>query len=166
MMASINDITVRVENATRKTKRRLFKNNIPGANRNPIDSLGFDGLTIAVKGYALNQTDYDQLIGEVAAGPVELSLRTGWYYIAILGPISSPIIVDDVDYFPFDFTFECEEPFAYSTTLNSVETSITSLDETFGGTNITTTGNAPSEPDFIVTAASTEGVFLSQVNKL
>lgn len=165
-MSSINNITVRVESATRKTKRRLFKNNIPGANRNPIDSLGFDGLTITVKGYALNQTDYDQLIGEVASGPVELSLRTGWYYVAILGPISSPVLVDDVDYFPFDFTFECEEPFQYSETLNSVETSITSLEETFGGSSITTSGNAPSDPSFKITASSDEGAFLLQTNRL
>jgi len=165
-MASINDITVRVEEATRKTKQRLFRNNIPGANRNPIDALGFDGLTIKVKGYALNETDYDEIIAAVSSGTVQLSLRSGWYYAASLENISSPILVDDVDYYPFDFSFACEEPYQYSETLNTVTASINSLEESFGGTSITTTGNAPSEPNFEITASSDKGTFLSQTNKI
>jgi len=166
MTSKINDIPVRLERVGRKITHRLSKNKIPGSNKNPIDSLGYDGLKLTVEGYALNLTDYDQLTKEVFSGPVKLYIKDGWYYNAILEDYGAPTNDEEINYHPFSWVFACEEPFMYSDTRDSKIFNITSADFNFGGTTLITDGNVYSEPDYKIETSEDEGVFLSQTNKL
>lgn len=160
MSTQINTTSVRIESAKRKITQRLFKNNIPGGNRNPIDTLGFNGLTINVKGYARTPEDYDTVVSEIFSAPFKLYLKDDWYYNGILSDFNVPTL-DSLNYYPFDMKVECEEPYMYSDTETIRSKTITSNNQEWSadddGFGIVTNGNVKAVPDIKVTAGAGSG---------
>ena len=168
MTTQINTTPVRIESAKRKITQRLFKNNIPGGDRNPIDTLGFNGLTINVKGYARTPEDYDTIVSEIFSAPFKLYLKDDWYYNGILADFNVPTL-DSLNYYPFDMKIECEEPYMYSDTETTRSKTITANNQEWSadddGFGIVTNGNVKAVPDIKVTNSSTSTVSISQTSK-
>lgn len=158
MTTQINTTPVRIESAKRKITQRLFKNNIPGGNRNPIDALGFNGLTINVKGYARTPEDYDTIVSEILSAPFKIYLKDDWYYNGILADFNVPTL-DSLNYYPFDMKIECEEPYMYSDTETTRSKTITANNQEWSadddGFGIVTNGNVKAVPDIKVTGEIT-----------
>ena len=168
MATKINDIDVRLDagkKPTRKLTRRMSQTGIPGGIRNPIDKLGFTGLSFSVEGYTTNEPEFDEIIVEVLSDEVKLYLQDDWFYYVTAAGIDSPMEESNVDYFPYKVNFKTEEPLRYSDTVNEFSVSITSNEQTFGGTTIVTDGNIYTKPDVILTGASTASSILSQTEK-
>jgi len=153
MSTQINTTPVRIESAKRKITQRLFKNNIPGSNRNPIDSLGFNGLTINVKGYARTSDDYDTIVSEIFAAPIKLYLRDDWYYNGVLEDFNVPTLESE-NYFPFNMKIACEEPYMYSddeiTRTKTITTNNQEWSADDDGYDIITNGTVNTSPDIKV----------------
>ena len=168
MTTKINTTPVHIESAKRKITQRLFKNNIPGGNRNPIDTLGFNGLTISVKGYARTDYDYDTLMSEIFAASFKLYLKDDWYYNGVLEDFNVPTL-DSENYFPFDMKVACEEPFMYSDTETTKSKTITNNNQEWSadddGFGIVTNGNVTAVPDIKVTNSSSSTASVSQTSK-
>lgn len=168
MTTKINNTVIRVDAGrlpTRKLTRRMAQTGIPGGIRNPIDKLGFKGLSFSVDAYTTNEYDFDTVIAEVLSDSVKLYLQDDWFYYVTAENIDSPMEESGVDYFPFKATFKTEEPLRYSDAVNEFSVSITSNEQTFGGTTIVTDGNIYTKPDIILTGASTAASILSQTEK-
>lgn len=169
MTTKINTTPVRIESAKRKITQRLFKNNIPGGNRNPIDTLGFNGLTISVKGYARTDYDYDTLMSEIFVAPFKLYLKDDWYYNGILEDFNVPTL-DSLNYYPFDMKVACEEPYMYSDTETTKSKTITTNNQEWSadddGFGIVTNGTVEAVPDIKITCSIAEQVLISQTSKM
>ena len=168
MTTKINDIYVRLDagkKPTRKLTRKMSQTNIPGSIRNPIDKLGFMGLSFSVEGYTTNEPDFDELMAEVLSDDVKLYLSDDWFYYITTAVIDSPVEEYGVDYFPYKISLKTEEPLRYNDTINEFSVSITSNEQIFGGTSIVTDGNIYTQPDIILTGASTAASILSQTEK-
>lgn len=138
MSSKINTTNVRIEDTKRKITQRLFNNSIPGSNKNPIDTLGFDGLTISVKGYATTSEDYDTIVAEIMAAPFKLYLKDDWYYNAVLKEFGVSNLNSD-NYFPFDMRLSCEEPYMYSDEEINIIESITTNNQKLPSDSLTVT---------------------------
>jgi hypothetical protein len=167
-MTKINDLTIRMNAGTlptRKLTRRMSQIGIPGGIRNPIDKLGFAGLSFSVSAYTTNEYDFDEMIAELLSDIVKLYIQDDWFYYVTVENIDSPIEETGVDYFPYKVSLKTEEPLRYSDAINEFSVSITTNNQTFGGTTITTDGNIYTKPDIILTGSSADSVILSQTEK-
>jgi len=165
MITKINNTDIRITKSKRKLSRRTSQNQIPGSISNPIDKMGFSGLSIELEAYALDADDYDTIIAELLSDSVKLYVRANWYYDVTVVDLDIPVEESDVGYFPFKAKFISEEPLMYSDELKEVAVNITENNQTFGGTSITTDGNIYSKPDIILTGSTVSASILSQMEK-
>lgn len=162
MITKINDIDIRIEEIGRTTYQRVSQSAISGTPNNPIDKLGFAGLTFDLKAYALSEADFDELMAELYEDDVELHVRIGWFYYATVTKLKGKFEESDVDYYPLDVTFKTEEPFAYSTESYDISVNITTNNQTFGGSTIQTYGNVNTVPNITITGGTDDATILTQ----
>jgi len=162
MITKINSTDIRVEDIKRKTIRRISQSAIAGTPDNPIDKLGWGGLTFDLKAYTVSERDFDDLMAELYEDDVELHVRIGWFYYATVTALGGKFEESDVDYYPFDASFKTEEPFAYSEDTHTVSVDITTNNQTFGGSNIQTYGNVNAVPDITLIGGTDDTTIITQ----
>jgi len=162
MITQVNDIDVRVEDISRFIIRRINQSAISGTPNNPIDKLGFSGITFDAKLYTLTEADFDTLMAEMYEDDVELHVRVGWFYYAIVTKLEGKFEESDVNYFPLSATFKTEEPFAYSVESYDISAIITTNQQTFGGSTIQTFGNVNAVPNITITGGTDDATILTQ----
>ena len=162
MITKINDTDIRIEEIGRSTIQRINQSAISGTPNNPIDKLGFGGLTFSVKAYTLTEYEFDELMAQMYEDDVELHVRIGWFYYATVAKLDGKYEESGVDYFPFSATFKTEEPFAYSEDTHDISVAINTNNQTFGGSSIQTYGNVSAVPNITLTGGSEDASILAQ----
>ena len=101
-------------------------------------------------------------MAEMYEDDVELHVRVGWFYYAIVTKLEGKFEESDVNYFPLSATFKTEEPFAYSVESYDISAIITTNQQTFGGSTIQTFGNVNAVPNITITGGTDDATILTQ----
>jgi len=164
MITQVNSTDIRLDSIKRTIVRRISQSAIAGTPNNPIDKLGWGGITFDVEAYTVSEAEFDELMAEMYEDDVELHVRIGWFYYATVTKLGGKYEESDVDYFPFSATFKTEEPFAYSEESYSITQAITTNNQTFGGSTIQTYGNVNAVPDITLVGGTVDSSIIIQQN--
>lgn len=170
-MATINGISLNIENLRVISIHRNEIIDIPGSDINYITDMGYDGLVLRLEGHETSLSDYDDVIAEfMKSGPQTLVYRTGWQYTVYSVQLTPVLLMGYPDnYFPYDILLITSTPYRESTLEITRTKTITTNNQEWSqddsANNISTSGNVDAVPDIQVTNVSTPNTLISQTEK-